>query len=410
MYCGACARDVALVRTLIARGHDVQVLPLYTPLRRDGGELPAMGRIFYGGINVFLQQLSSLFRRTPDAFDRVLDNPALLSWISHFAISIDPAKLGAMTVSVLSGEEGRQRKEHRKLLEYLAGAQPELVVITNSLLSAIAPAVKARLGVPVACLLQGEEEFVASLGEPYRAQAVVLMRAHAASIDLFIASYQAYIGEMAALLDVPPERIAVIRAGLEVPTRPLAPRPRLPFTIGYLSVITPGKGLDLLVSAAKRLVDQGREVRLLIAGKPLDAHFWHDVRREISAKGLSNEYLGEVDYAGKLAFFKRCGVFTVPSRHREARGMSFMEAQLAGVPVVAPESGAFPEMLSLTGGGILVPPDDAAALAGALARLQDDPDEADRLGRAGAEGIARHFSAARITEQVEGCFAGITGS
>jgi len=407
MYCGACARDVALVRALQGRGHDVHVLPLYTPLRRDGAALPATERIFYGGINVFLQQASSVFRHTPDSFDRMLDNPALLRWVSQFAISTDPVKLGAMTVSVLAGEEGRQRKELHKLLEYLAGIEPEIVVITNSLLSAIAPAVKARLGTPVVCLLQGEEEFVSSLGEPFRTQAVELMRAHAASVDLYVASYADYAGEMAAFLHEPPERITVMRAGLDIPPRLPGPRHREPFTVGYLSVITPGKGLDLLVDAVKRLKEAGREVQLLIAGKVMNAHFWQAVRQEIETGGLPHEYLGEVDYEGKQAFFSRCSVFSVPSRQHEARGMSFMEAQLAGVPVVAPAAGVFPEMLSLTGGGVLAPAGDSAALATALARLQDDPEEAYRLGQAGMEGIARHYSAVRIAEEVEGRFRGL---
>ena len=410
MYCGACARDVALVRALQGRGHEVHVLPLYTPLRRDGAELPATERIFYGGINVFLQQASSLFRRTPEAVDRVMDNPTLLRWVSQFAISTDPAKLGAMTVSVLAGEDGRQRKELHKLLDYLADVGPEIVVITNSLLSAIAPAVKARLGVPVVCLLQGEEEFVSSLGEPFRAQAVELMRAHAQSVDLYVASYAKYVGEMAAFLNEPPERIAVFRAGLDLPPRLPGPRHREPFTVGYLSVITPGKGLDLLVDAVKRLTEAGREAHLLIAGKVLNAHFWRGVRQSIEAGKLSHEYLGEVDYAGKLAFFRRCSAFSVPSRQHEARGMSFMEAQQAGVPVVAPAVGVFPEMLSLTGGGVLVPSGDSTVLATALAHLQDDPEEADRLGRTGREGIARHYSAARIAEEVEGRFAEVIGA
>ncbi|MHB0935246.1 MAG: glycosyltransferase family 4 protein [Armatimonadota bacterium] len=410
MYCGACARDVALVRALQARGHDVHVLPLYTPLRRDGAALPATARVFYGGINVFLQQASSLFRRTPEAFDRVLDNPALLKWVSQFAISTDPSKLGAMTVSVLAGEDGRQRKELHKLLDYLAGIQPEIVVITNSLLSAIAPAVKARLGVPVVCLLQGEEEFVSSLGEPFRTQAIELMRAHAASVDLYVASYQQYVEEMAEFLNEPSERIALIRAGLDIPPRLPGPRHREPFTVGYISVITPGKGLDLLVDAVKRLKEAGREAHLLIAGKVMNPLFWQNVRQEIQAAKLSHEYLGEVDYEGKQAFFHRCSAFSVPSRQHEARGMSFMEAQQAGVPVAAPEAGVFPEMLSLTGGGLLFPSSDSAGLATALARLQDAPEEADRLGRVGMEGIARHYSAARIAEEVEGRFTALTSS
>ena len=121
MYCGACARDVNLIRGLIAAGHDVQVIPLYTPLRVEGEETLPTSRIFYSGINVYLQQMLALFRLTPGALDRLFEGKALLRLVSKFAIETRAEGLGPMTISVLAGKDGFQRKELGKLLDYLAG-------------------------------------------------------------------------------------------------------------------------------------------------------------------------------------------------------------------------------------------------------------------------------------------------
>ena len=90
-YCGACHRDVALAKGLIARGHDVQLLPVYTPIRVEGSD-PSADRVFLGGINAYLQQHVALLRHTPAFLERWLDDPRLLSWVAARAISTDPQK------------------------------------------------------------------------------------------------------------------------------------------------------------------------------------------------------------------------------------------------------------------------------------------------------------------------------
>ena len=132
MYCGACARDVTLITRLISRGHDVQVVPLYTPLRLDAGTKLPTTPIFYGGINVFLQQLFPVFRRVPGFLVRWLDSPSVLRWASKSTVKTRPQDLGAMTVSVLSGHDGHQRKELARLMRYLEGeAKPDLININS---------------------------------------------------------------------------------------------------------------------------------------------------------------------------------------------------------------------------------------------------------------------------------------
>ena len=58
MYCGSCLRDNALAAELIARGHDVTLLPFYTPTLTDEPNVSAGSRVFFGGISVYLQQHS----------------------------------------------------------------------------------------------------------------------------------------------------------------------------------------------------------------------------------------------------------------------------------------------------------------------------------------------------------------
>src|SRR4051812_49839509 len=75
MYCGSCLRDNALATELIARGHEVSLVPLYTPTRVDEPNV-SRKRVLFGGISVFLQQHSAVFRKTPRLLDRLWGAPA----------------------------------------------------------------------------------------------------------------------------------------------------------------------------------------------------------------------------------------------------------------------------------------------------------------------------------------------
>ncbi len=407
MYCGACTRDFVLARGLISRGHDVSVLPLYTPLRTDSAEPFVAGRVFLGGINAWLQQQSALFRYTPAWLDRIFDSPGLLWLASGLAVKTRPRDLGAMTVSVLAGTEGRQVKEFRKLISHLqAMPPPDLFIITNTLLSGFAQELKRHFAVPLICGVQGEDAFLTAMPEPHRDRARELMQRNSAFIDLFISPTPDYAREMAAYLSVPHDRMRVVRTGIVAEDYALdVPRVREPFTIGYLSVITPAKGLDILVEAWRLLAQKGdRDIRLRVAGRVLDRGHWRGILNAVRRATLAArfEYCGEVDFAGKVDFLRRCSAFSVPGRCIEHRGLATMEALACGVPVVVPDAGVFPEMISRTGGGLLVPPDDARALAEKMMLLMSDPENADRMGREGARGIAAHYHAERSVEDMLG--------
>src|SRR5678816_2591087 len=110
MYCGSCLRDNALAAELMKQGHDVTLLPLYTPTLTDETNV-SDGRVFFGGISIYLEQHVPLFRRTPKILDRLWDAGPVIKAVAGRSLSVDPALLGELTVSMLRGEEGNQRKE-----------------------------------------------------------------------------------------------------------------------------------------------------------------------------------------------------------------------------------------------------------------------------------------------------------
>jgi glycosyltransferase involved in cell wall biosynthesis len=408
MYCGSCLRDNALANAIRAAGHDVQLIPTYTPTRTDEANV-SHARVFLGGINVFLQQHLAVFRRTPWVVDRVFDSPQLLRLATRWGVSVDPAQLGALTVSMLHGPDGFQRKEIDKLVRYLADdLRPDIVNLPNSLLMGLAPAIKAGLpGVPVCCTFQGEELFLDSLGECYRGKSLELIRAHAAHVDAFVAVSRFGADHMAGYLGLDRRRIEVVPLGITLDGH--AKREGsdpAPFTIGYLARIAPEKGLHVLCDAYRRLVSDGAALpptRLWAAGYlgPEHGAYLAGIRQRMREWGLADRftYHGELDRPAKLAFLRELSVLSVPGDYADPKGLFLLEAMASGVPVVQPARGAAVEIVETTGGGLLAAPGDAGALARALAGLVTDPARRRALADRGYDGVRAHYHPAAMRDR-----------
>ncbi len=407
MYCGSCLRDNALAAELMARGHDVVLLPVYTPTRTDE-ENVSDPHVFFSGISVYLEQHFPLFRKTPAILDFIWDTPAVIRLATGRGVSVDPEFLGDMTVSMLRGEEGHQAKEFAKLLGYLKQQPPfEIVMLPTSLLVSLAPALRRELGRPVVCTLSGEDLFLEGLPAPYKKEAKALIAGHAPAVSRFVATSDYYADFMAGYLELPRRQIATVPIGIrfdgfEAPAGRDAERP---FTIGYLARIAPEKGLHLLASAYIRL---RRELglpasRLEAAGYLAPEHrtYLDGVTKALAAVGLDGEFRCHetIDRPRKIAFLQGLDVLSVPSPYAEPKGFYLLEALATGVPVVEPRHGAFPELMEKTGGGLLFAPGDVRELAERLLELHEDPARRKDLGRRGNEGARRHYSAARMAER-----------
>lgn len=406
MYCGSCLRDNALAAELMAHGHDVLLLPLYTPTRTDERNVSSE-RVFFGGISVYLQQHSSVFRHTPRLFDRLWDSTVALKAASRRSIAVDPQSLAAMTLSMLRGEEGHQSKELFKLLDWL-GVQspPDIVNLPNALLIALAGPIRQKLDRPVCVTLQGEDLFLTGMPEPVRSEAIELIRRHAADVDGYISVSEFYADDMARLLAIPREKIHVVPLGINLEGYEAKRENNHDrFTVGYFARIAPEKGLHLLAKAYRDLRARGEleDARLEVAGYLAPEHrgYLGEIEAKMKSAGLGDEfnYRGELSRDEKLAFLREMDVFSMPTTYAEPKGMSVLEAMASGVPVIQPRWGAFPEMIERTGGGMLVEPNDSASLAEGLSALWKNPEQTRDLGRQGAAGVRSHYNVSRMSER-----------
>jgi glycosyltransferase involved in cell wall biosynthesis len=407
MYCGSCLHDNTLAAALLELGEDVVLVPTYTPLRTDEANV-SIERIFFGGINVYLQQRSAIFRRTPWWFDRLLDHPALLDRLSRRAGSVDPTQLGEMTVSMLRGEAGYQRKELEKLVRWLVtDIKPEIVHLSNSMQAGMARMIRQRSGPPVVCQLSGEDLFLEKLPPPHYDRARALLRERAADIDAFVAINRYYADFMADYLAIDRAKVHVIPHGLRLDghgtrQQKTAGEPRC---IGFLARICADKGLHLLVEACEQLVSRSDLPPFVLRAAGYlgesDRPYLEGIETRAAAPPLAGRfrYLGELNRAEKIAFLQSLDVLSVPTVYRESKGLPALEAMANAVPVVLPDHGSFTEMIADTGGGLLHRPHDPIDLAEKLADLLRDPQRAAQLGLSGQQAVRDRYHAAAMARQ-----------
>lgn len=406
MYCGSCLRDNALATELIARGHDVLLLPVYTPTHTDEPNV-SQNKVALGGISVYLEQYVPFFRKTPGWLDGLWDSKWMLSLASRGSISTDPKMLGEMTVSVLKGEEGFQRKEIHKLIDWLKSQPlPDVISLPYSLLLGLAGPLKRELKRPICCTLQGEDLFLDALHEPYRTQALGLIRSHVEHVDAFLPVSEYYAGFTPGYLGIPAERMHVVPLGINLNGYEGGERKRNRiFTVGFLGRIAPEKGLHLLAEAYKVLRrDKGvSEARLEAAGwlSPECKSYLSDIEKRFSEWGLASEfnYRGILEREQKIEFLRKLDVMSVPATYDEPKGVSLLEAMACGVPVVQPRRGAFTEIVEKTAGGLLVEPDDANSLADGLLRLFQSETLSRELSSNAYRGVRENYSAAHMADR-----------
>ena len=399
-YCENCLRDGTLAGAMIRAGHDVSMVPMYLPpVGGDVEGLPGNKEMFFGGVNVYLQQKFSLFRKTPRWFDRFFDNRKLLKWAGGKASMTSTKNLGETTVSMLAGEGGRQGKELRRLVEWfkLKENRPDVVVLSNVLLAGLAPAIKEKLSMPVVCLLQDEEGFVDSLGDDYSSKAWDEIRRCCEYIDLFISVSSYYADVMRERLGLGEDKVCVINGGVDVSEYGASAAGPDVGTIGFLSQMCEAKGLGVLVDAfiALKSEDKLSDVRLRVCGgkSGADEEFLKEIREKLTRAGFLDdvEFVESFEQSERIKFLQGVSVVSVPEKRATAYGLYVIEANAVGVPVVQPDVGVFGELVEATAGGVVYSPDNAEMLASALSALLIDREYARKVGMRGRDGVLKMF-------------------
>jgi glycosyltransferase involved in cell wall biosynthesis len=315
-------------------------------------------------------------------------------------------ELGEITLSMLQGEHGKQAKELEELVAWLKEhARPDAVWLSTALLAGLAHRIAGELKVPVLCSLQGEDSFLDSLPEPWRADSWRTLAERSRGITCFVAPSRFYAEFMGPRLGLRPEQLRVLPNGISLEGfEPRAVEPDQP-VIGYLARFIAGKGLGVLVDAFIELRRRGNfpaaRLRCLGAMTSADEKYVATLRKKLAAAGLESEaeFLPNVTREEKFAALRTLTILSVPATYGEAFGLYLVEALAAGVPVVQPRTAAFPEIVEETGGGILYDGTDAPSLVAAWEELLGDPERIRALGRQGRAAVERDYTIERLAER-----------
>jgi len=412
-YCGNCMRDNALVHELRAMGHEVLMIPLYLPHVVDQPSEVDGAPMFFGGVNVYLQQKSALFRHTPGWVDKMLDNHGLLRWAADMAGMTSTRELGELTLSMLQGEHGRQNKELSKLIEWLdAQGSIDVVCLSNALLLGLARRIKSELNCRVVCTLSGEDAFLDTLVDPYRTQCWEELTQRAQEIDAFIAVSEYYGNEMRERMNVGEDKMHVVLNGINLEGYEPTERHPDPPAVGFLARMCHGKGLATLVDAfiVMKSRDRVPGVKLIVIGSQTseDEKYVAQQVEKLRNAGCADsvEWRPNVSHEDKQASLRDISVLSVPATYGESFGLYIIEALASGVPVVQPRCHAFIELVEGLNAGILCEPDNAEALADSLEIALLRYDETKGMAMAARERVLSHFTVERMARDVVDVFEG----
>ncbi len=416
-YCQNCMRDMELVRTLRSQGHEVLMVPVYLPLLADARDISGNTPVFFGGINCFLQQKFPFFRKTPRWLDKLFDTPWMLRQAAMKEGSTEAASLGPMTLSMLEGPDGNQEKELERMITWLRDQEkPDVVHLSNALLLGMAKTLKDALGVPLFCSLQDEMPWIDAIDDPYRQLCWEAMAHCAQDVDAFVSVSQWYADVMKRRMALPDDRVHVVHLGIKLDDIEAAPMSFEPPVIGYLSKMTDSLGLGALIDAFIHLKQHPRltDLKLRATGGQVggDIAYVKWLKNKLGKHGFAEdvEFLEDFGKEDRRKFIQSLSVMSVPACDGEAFGLFIIESLAAGVPVVQPESGAFPEVVNATGGGLLYAPQDADGLTMTLEALLLDPDRARALGETGRQAVAEKFSTERMAKEMLAVYSRYTNS
>jgi len=405
-YCGACMRDNALAKSLHAAGHQVSLLPMYLPLQLDEEKHAQAGNpIFFGGINVFLQQKLPIFRHLPDWFHRLLNHSGLLRSAAKRSHMTSAREHGEMALEMLRIESSPFGKELDKLIDFLATEKPDVLCLGTALQAGMIRELKRRLGVKVICTFQGEDSFLDSLPEPFKTSCWNEMHARLADADLLVAPSQFYADLMRRRFDAPCLRIEVMPNGIDLEGYRVSQLPTSPPVIGYLARMIREKGVHHFVEAFIHLRKQLHhpDALLHIAGAATagDQKLIAELQQKLAAAGLADQvtWSPNISREEKADLLASLTIFSVPATYPEAFGLYTVEALASGVPLVQPDASSFQEIIATSQAGILVPPGDPAALAAAWHDLLSRPDRLKELGENGRRAAEQSYSVAAMRDR-----------
>jgi glycosyltransferase involved in cell wall biosynthesis len=371
---------------------------MYLPLFADEHDLSREIPVFYGAISIYLKQLFPIFRKAPVWVDNALNSKPMLKLAAKFAGSTRAKGLEEMTVSMLLGQEGQQKDELQRMVDWIVeNCDPDVIHLSNALLLGLAQQLSERLKVPVVCSLQDEDVWVDVMKPSARDSVWKLMSTKGEDVNTFISVSDFYAGVMKEKMDIPEDKLSTVHIGVDPADYTFRLATEKKRNIGYVSRMCYENGLDILVDAFILLKKKKEfeDVGLVLTGGSTgdDRKYLTEIRAKLKENKLNEqvEFHEDFEEEGLRDYLDKVSMVSVPVRNGEAFGIYLLECMASGVPVVQPALGAFPEIVNLTEGGLIYDSNTPEALAESLESLLTDSKKLEDLSRKGAEGVDKHF-------------------
>ncbi len=397
-YCGNCLRDSTYVQALRKEGIDALKIPMYLPIFSDEHDLSDIP-VFYGAISLYLKHKYPILRKAPIWFDKILNSGLALKFAAKMSGSTRAHGLEDMTISMLLGEQGGQKEELDKMVDWIAEhCKADVIHLSNALLIGLAKKFQEKLDVLVVCSLQDEDVWVNAMDDHFRKKTWDLMSKRAEDVDAFFAVSEFYADVMKEQMSIPDSKLYTSYISVDPEEYTYIHSSEKEFTIGYISRMCEENGLEVLIDAfiLFKKIPGGEDVKLIITGGSTgdDQVFLKRIRKKMSEAGIMEDLIFHKDFEneGRHEFFSKVSLISVPVLEGEAFGMYLLEAMASGVPVVQPALGAFPEIINLSEGGVIYEPNKPEELANALVDLHKNAEKLSSLSKKAREGIIQHFS------------------
>jgi glycosyltransferase involved in cell wall biosynthesis len=414
-YCGNCYRDMLYVKAIRkVPGIKVSAIPLYLP--PDGADIDTDfdKHVFFGAISLYLREKVPFLRKMPAFLDKIFDVSPMLKIAARQAGTTRTEGLENLTLNMIRGDNKMRENEVNRLVNYLLkDSKPDAIHLSNALIIGLASQLKKRLNIRIICSLQNEDDWIDEMVEPYQSKAWKMISEEAVHVDAFISPSHYYKDLFIAKTGVKGNNIFVVPSGIESPGEyTVSENQRLP-ALGYYCRVNYQNGFDKLVDAFINIKtsDKVPGLTLHVSGGFTgdDQPFISDQIRKIKNHGYkgSVKIYSEFQGPSKQEFFSSIDVMSVPVRKHDAYGLYILEANSAGIPVVQPATGAFPEILKKTGGGIIYSPDNEEELTKTLIKLLNDSSLRKFLGETGRKNVQEELTLEKMSAGLSDVYNGV---
>jgi len=377
-YCANCYRDMLYFRAIKkVPSTTARAIPLYLPPDRDINSEDAFDHnVFFGAISLYMREKIGFLRNMPDFLEKFFDSKLFLKLAARMAGTTRTEGLEDLTLNMIEGDNAFRPNEMNRLVKYLnKDRKPDVIHLSNALILGLARQLKKRMDVKIVCSLLNEDDWIDEMKEPYKSRVWSMIAAESKWVDSFITPSRYYKDLFIDKTEVKGDNIHVVPLGFDPPLNVTSEVLSRPPAIGYFCRISYHNGFDKLVDAfiqiRKNNIIPGLTLNVCGGYTGDDKTFISSQIKKIKEHGLQKSIRIYPEFSGekKAEFFNNVDVISVPVRKYDGYGLYILEANSAGVPVVQPSTGAFPEIIGMTGGGIVYSPDNVDELAASLVRM-----------------------------------------